>query len=361
MHAALVTNIPAPYREKIHEQVASHFKQQYTVIYCQDKEPNRQWKIQQGTYPQRTLKSRMITYRGRFIHLNPDVWATLNKLNPNVIITTGFNPTMLIAFAWCKLKRRKHISMTDGWLTSEKELSIVHYAVRKMVYRFSSAFIGASKHSLDLYRYYNCSEAALFQSHLCANNALFKPPPSSIRPFDIMFSGQFIDRKMPLFFVDVAKDIKNRQGHCSVILLGSGPLENAVIERLRQANITIEFPGFVSQEDLPKYYSLAKVFLFPTQQDPWGIVANEACAAGTPVITCENAGAANDLIHHEKNGYILPLNSEIWADHVLQIISNKNLYQQFSKKAIRDVQRYSYDNAAKGIIDAIEYSLPAEK
>jgi putative transposase len=53
--------------------------------------------------------------------------------------------------------------------------------------------------------------------------------------------------------------------------------------------------GYFSQNELPYYYALTRVFLFPTLLDPWGVVANEACAAGVPVITCSNAGAAGDL------------------------------------------------------------------
>ena len=39
--------------------------------------------------------------------------------------------------------------------------------------------------------------------------------------------------------------------------------------------------GFARQEDLPRWYGASRVFLFPTQWDPWGVVANEACAAAT--------------------------------------------------------------------------------
>lgn len=355
---AMVTNIPAPYREKIHELVSAEFENNYTVLYCDKKEPNRKWTFELGHYKHIFLKRRMITYKGRYIHINTDTWHILNQLNPDVVITAGsFNPTMLIAFAWSKIKNKKHIPMTDGWLRSESALSIVHKLIRKMVYKFSNAYIGASKHSLDLYKSYGCKDKQLFQSHLCANNALFYESGRKEKVYDLMFSGQFIDRKMPLFFAEVAKTVKEKRGKCKVLILGSGELEQEFLGKLAEYEIDTHYAGYVSQSELPGYYTSAKIFLFPTLQDPWGVVANEAMAAGVPVVTCTNAGVANDLVIDGVNGYILPLETLIWAEKITGLLNDEERYERFSKRAVTDVQEYSYANAAKGIADAVNYSI----
>ena len=165
-HSVLVTNIPAPYREEVHRLVAEYFGGNHTVIYCQEREPNRIWKLAERHYPAITLQGWMATWRGRYIHCNPDIVAELNRLDPDVVITTGFTPTMLLAFGWAVARQRRHIAMTDGWAFSETVLSQLHRAIRKLVFRFSSAVIGASRHSLDLYRSYHCNDSALFQSKL---------------------------------------------------------------------------------------------------------------------------------------------------------------------------------------------------
>lgn len=354
---ALITNIPAPYREAIHQQVAEYFHGNYTVIYCHEKEPNRDWRLNERKYPSIILQSNMLAYKGRYIHFNADIFKKLNRLSPDVIITTGFNPTMLFAFAWAKAKGKKHIAMTDGWLGSESHLSWAHRLVRKLVYHFSSAYIGASKHSLDLYRHYRCKENALFQSQLCANNIAFESYRHTPKKYDLMFSGQFIEGKMPLFFAEVAHKVKLLKGSCSVLVLGSGPMEAILLKQLNEYGIDIHFPGFVTQEELPAYYAAARLLLFPTLQDAWGVVANEACAAGTPVITCDNAGVAHDLIQHNKNGFILPLDSKIWSEHAMTLLNDHALYKQFATQAISDVEHFTYQQAAQGIIDAINYSL----
>lgn len=350
----MVTNIPAPYREKVHELVNKELDG-YHVIYCQDREINRKWEFPFGDYPRTFLKKRVINYKGNSIHINPDVWSALNAINPDIVITCGFNPTFLMAFLWCVLKKKKHICMNDGWLKSEDKLSLFHKMIRKYVFYASDAFIGASNHSLDLYRFYNCPEEMLFKSLLCVDNEYFKRHIEEEKKYDVMFSGQFIDRKMPRFFCCVVKKIKEKKKDCSVLILGSGPQKNEFLGQLNKFGIDYYYPGFVQQNDLPNYYASAKLFLFPTLNDPWGVVANEACAAGVPVITCENAGVANDLILNGQNGFILPLKSDIWADACFKLLNNKTLYKRFSKEAMSRVQQYNFDVAATGIIDAVKY------
>lgn len=309
-----------------------------------------------GNLPSDILKKNVIKYKGRFIHVNLDVWLKLSKYNADVVITTGFNPTFLLAFLWSKVHRKKHIVMTDGWLGSETYLSFIHRLIRKIIYRYSDAFIGASKHSLDLFRSYGCYSHALFQSHLCADNECFAKFIHEEKKYDIMFSGQFIKRKMPLFFCEVAKEIKETRGKCSALIIGSGPMENIFIKRLRQYEIDYHYPGFAQQKDLPKYYAMSNLLLFPSENDPWGIVANEACAVGVPVLTCSNTGCANDLIIDNENGFVLPLDARVWAEKAVELLSNPNQYNRVSKNGLSTVKKFNYGNAAQGLINAINYA-----
>ncbi len=114
---------------------------------------------------------------------------------------------------------------------------------------------------------------------------------------------------MPFFFAEVAKHLKLKLPGLRVLLLGDGPEREALLADLRAAEIDFHYAGYVSQAALPTYYAAAKILLFPTKLDPWGLVANEACAVGVPVITCANAGVAGDLILHGYNGYILELDA----------------------------------------------------
>jgi glycosyltransferase involved in cell wall biosynthesis len=361
-----VTNMPQPYREQIHQRVSEQMNGNYHVIYCYTREPDRLWDINPGAYSRSFLKKSFITLKNRppdrtmFIHVNFDIWSELNRLDPQVVITTGYNPTFLFALLWCLVKRRKHIVFTDGWLKSEENLSWVHVLIRKIVFRLSSAFLGASQHTLDLFRHYGCPEKALFLSYLCADNDTYKRFVGAEKKYDILFSGQFIKRKMPLFFVEVARLLKAKMPNLRVLLLGDGPDRESVLEALRTAGVNFTYMGYLSQAELPAHYASSKIFLFPTVLDPWGVVANEACAVGVPVITCSNPGAANELVIHGYNGFVLDLDPKIWCEHVLKLLRDKSQWDTFSRNALEKVQEFNYNAAAEGIVKAAAFLCRVE-
>jgi len=351
---AMITNIPSPYREEIHILLNEKLKNNYSVFYCAKDEPNRMWKLADSDYNKTFLKKSILKFKNRLIYLNIDIIRELKNYNPDVIITAGFNPTMLLSFLWAKFRNKKHIAFTDGTVDSEKSLGKMHRWVRKFVFRYTDAFIGASKKSLELYTSYDISNEKLFLSPLCINNEVYKQAKGIQKKYDIIYSARFIDLKMPFFFIDVLKLISDSIP-CKVILIGSGELKEKMIKRLEELNIDYSYPGYIQQEQLPLIFGSAKILLFPTKSDTWGIVANEACAAGIPVITCENAGVANELIINGYNGYVLPLDEKIWAEHVIKVLSDVSMYKKLSDNAVISVRNLNYENAVAGILSAVDF------
>ena len=58
----------------------------------------------------------------------------------------------------------------------------------------------------------------------------------------------------------------------------------------------VAFRDWVSYEELPALYSSASAFVLPSSFEPWGLVVNEAMAAGLPVAVSEECGCAPDLV-----------------------------------------------------------------
>lgn len=64
----------------------------------------------------------------------------------------------------------------------------------------------------------------------------------------------------------------------------------------------VRFAGYVQQDALPGHLAWADVFVFPTTQEIWGIVVNEALAAGVYVLSSSLAGVTTDLIDGDLMG-----------------------------------------------------------
>ena len=65
--------------------------------------------------------------------------------------------------------------------------------------------------------------------------------------------------------------------------------------------------GFINQTDLPAWYSASDALVLPSDsRETWGLVVNEAMAAGLPVVVSDAAGCSVDLVREGENGFTYP-------------------------------------------------------
>lgn len=356
---ALITNNPAPYRLPVYNAIELNTGIELHVIFCTKKEPNREWNLPPLDRPHYFLKDRFIAYRGSFIHFNFDIFRRLRAIRPDVVITTGFNPTHLFAVLYALRHDCAHIPMTDGTVESERSLGWIHRSVRKWVFKRSRAFLAAAQAGLDIYRAYGCPEESFFQSPLCVNNAAFTRRDAIVKRFDLMFCGRMTAIKNPLFVLQVGQATAKLLGRrVSICFVGSGPLETTIRSHaLSLPAIEVSFLGFALQGELPRRYGESRVFLLPSLWDPWGVVANEACAAGVPVITSLNAGVAGELVRDGCTGFVRDLDVGAWAHAAAQLLQGGALYASMSHAASTLAsQEYNFDRAADGIVAAVRHA-----
>jgi glycosyltransferase involved in cell wall biosynthesis len=358
LRIALVTNHPPPFRIPIYNEVAKTANVALHAIFCSPREPNRQWDLPPMRFAHVFLKERFVQRGSNFIHNNPDVFRTLSKMQPDVIVTTGFNPTHLYAFGYAQLRGIPHVPMTDGTDQSEQVLSGLHKAIRRLVYARSQAFIAASHGGLRLYDNYGIDRARCFQSCLCADNDAFSAGDVEKR-YDLIFCGRIVQEKNPIFTLDVAEAAAHRLGRrVRLLYVGTGEQEEEVRREAarRAGQVEVTFHGHASQLELPALYASARIFMFPTVHDAWGVVANEASAAALPTIVSPRAGVAGELVVDGENGFVCELDPRIWTDRVVLLLTNDALYERFSRDSLAIVANYTFKQAADGLIDACRYA-----
>lgn len=358
---AIVTNEPPPYRIPVFQRVGRTPGITLQVIFCARREPNRKWDLPPFEFDHCFLRERISTVKGRYIHNNPDVVLALRRFAPDVIVNDGLNPTQLYAFLYAWMKGIPHVPLTDGTYLSEERLSRVHKMVRRIVYARSRAFLSASMGGQQLFESYGVSAERCFKSYLCIDNDAYEnaPEPEGEK-FDFVFSGRMVPEKGPLFALDVAYATARRlRRKTSILFVGSGSEEVALREAAARMSdaVDVRFHGFAMQRELPSLYRSARIFLFPTHADVWGVVANEACASGLPVIVSPHAGVAGELVVHGDNGFVCGLESAMWAEHAAMLLDQREMWERFSLRSLALVKKYTFDNAAKGMVDACRFAL----
>jgi len=83
-----------------------------------------------------------------------------------------------------------------------------------------------------------------------------------------------------------------------LVLVGDGEERARLEHQATQLGIQehVRFAGFRNQSELPAFFRLASVFVLPSEHEPWGLIVNEAMAAGCPVIVSSDVGCHPDLI-----------------------------------------------------------------
>jgi len=253
--------------------------------------------------------------------------------------------------------------MIDGTPESEGHLSVAHRMLRRLICPRLSLFLGPSDQTLKLFDSFGAQPGQKFKSHLCANNVAFKQTEPGTATFDLMFCGRFAEGKNPEFVLDVAELLSRRLNRkVSVLMVGSGPLDESVRHRASMIQgVHCEFPGFATQSQLPDLYRKAKVFLFPTSVDTWGVVANEACASRLPVVVSPHAGVVGELIVDGVNGYVRPMDAESWVDVIAPLLSQPELYEAMAARSLELVGSYTYEHAARSTIEGIRSTLSIKR
>lgn len=119
----------------------------------------------------------------------------------------------------------------------------------------------------------------------------------------ILFVGRLVREKGVSTLLEAAAEIIREHPDSKWVIVGKGPMKEEwekQAQRLGLAEKTL-FTGFVSDDERNRLLQLAEIAVFPSWYEPFGIVALEAMAAGTPVVVSDTGGLA-DVVDHEQTG-----------------------------------------------------------
>jgi glycosyltransferase involved in cell wall biosynthesis len=121
------------------------------------------------------------------------------------------------------------------------------------------------------------------------------------------------------------------------------------------------FPGRLGDDDLHLYYAAANVCVVPSHYEPFGLVAIEAMASGTPVVASDVGGLQYTVVS-EKTGLLCPpQDDEAFAKAIDRILSQPHWQLQLGKAARKRVeQKFSWQGVAAQLSELYEELLVEE-
>jgi glycosyltransferase involved in cell wall biosynthesis len=236
--------------------------------------------------------------------------------------------------------------------------------LRPLLRSYAGAFpIGVD--SERFYREMGIDGSLLTRAPYGVENKWFSRPPDAVirakrdemgcAPQDVLIlhAGKLIGRKRPEQAVAVAAALRSRGITARAVIVGSGPSESEVRTRMHSDDL---FLGFANQTELPTLYGAADIVVVASTYETWGLVVNEALAAGTPVVSSPYVPAA-DEIAAECNvvRIVSTMDPDLWADECLKLLAVDRA--ALAAEAMSVVGRYDVDVAANAIVIRLEHDL----
>ena len=317
LRLALVVNTVAPYRLPIYAALAETFD---TLILHGGNEANRAWSIQVEE-PLRERKVWTIQLRlkkrlgltdfpdTRYFHFNFGLLWELPRFRPDIIISNEMGLRTLISHAYARLMGKSHWVWWGGTLHSERKISPLKKIYRRILARLMKRWISYGATSTEYLESLGVPSQRILQIQNCVPHATFLTAPCEGQqpllpdvPRPILLAvGQLIARKGLDTLVEACGRLIQQGRTFSLVLVGNGPDK----ERLQQRAAVLGIRNFhllpnQSQSALSRLYREAQVFVFPTYEDVWGLVVNEAIWAGVPVLCSQYAGCAPEIVPAEN-------------------------------------------------------------
>jgi glycosyltransferase involved in cell wall biosynthesis len=177
----------------------------------------------------------------------------------------------------------------------------------------------------------------------------------------ILFASKLVNRKRPQDLIAAFQRLYQQGSGAALALVGSGDLEHTLRAHVAAYHLPdVFFFGFRNQSELPKFYAVADVFVLPSEDEPWGLVINEAMCAGLPIVASQPIGAVADLVKDGYNGFTFPVGDVVQlAAHLATLLSDASLRKQMGANSLALIRLWDLDSCVEGVLAALRCSKQA--
>ncbi|MEM6621540.1 MAG: glycosyltransferase family 4 protein [Pseudomonadota bacterium] len=311
---------------------------------------------------------------GFFSYVAPKIWSTVRRGGYDALIFHGYRfAAHNIALAAARsmgipvfMRGETHLGLyRPGWKQVARDAFLRRYL------KLFAGYLAISSRNAEYYRYLGAADDQIFHVPYAVDVARFAQA-LDVSPDDraqlraswgvtddrpvILFAAKFEGRKHPDDLIQACKLLAERGVAFHLVLVGSGALEGKLREMAKTLpDGTVSFPGFVNQQDLPRYYGASEVFVLPSVNEPFGLAVNEAMAAGLPIVLTREIGCVPDLLREGVNGQGFDSRDIAGLADALEAVIGDPARQAAMSQASRDlIATWDFDACLAGVRTALK-------
>ena len=275
----------------------------------------------------------------------------VEKNRPEVLVNGAgyFDPVL-----YRELRRIK--KKLDPWLLLWSE-STAHDQKRQfwkekikqwVVSLYDGAIVAGQPHKTYLEELGMPQERVQVVGNVVDNSFYHAEPDQNGERSGFLYSGRFLDIKNPGGLLKAYAEYRYlcSEAHAEpeqLYLAGDGPAREQMEEQVRQEGIEgVIFTGILQPEEIKTMYARCSVFILPSTSEPWGLVVNEAMAAGMPVLVSRLCGCSSELVEDGANGYRFdPYDQGELARRMLELSRDRQKSVRFGAHSQQLIQHYT--------------------
>ncbi len=366
---ALVTNMIPPYRIPVFRHLGSRLGEDFLVVALSRREKNRDWDEQPGDgFQVRVLRGlhAYVFARDWAVHVNWGIGTTLRRHRADVVIIGGWDTPAAWRALWAARRMGAKVVLWSGShaFSARSQRGLVSRLKRAFVRRVDAFFaygslaaeylvdLGADRDRIVIGR--NAVETGAFAASETRQRcrSMLKAGEKVV----VLYSGQLIKRKG----VDtLIRAMSRTPSNAELWVAGNGPLRSRY-EALAESLVPgrVRFLGHKSYEEMARLYAAADIFVLPSQVEVWGLVINEAMAAGLPVIASTTAGATADLVQDGVTGLTFdPERPEALVHALNRLIADPEQRRRLGERGRTLIGRYDTTRYAENMLESARLAL----
>jgi glycosyltransferase involved in cell wall biosynthesis len=136
----------------------------------------------------------------------------------------------------------------------------------------------------------------------------------------------------------------------------------ALKQRVAELGIgdAVTFTGKVAEEEIADFYAACDAFLFPNDQQTWGLVVLEAMASGCLALVSTGAGVSEVLTDGENAILFPPRSPQVMAAKIESVLDRPDMRRTIAARGTQLIlDQYNYDRYAERMEDYFRQTIPA--
>jgi glycosyltransferase involved in cell wall biosynthesis len=354
-----------PYREPLFERLAARGRIEPRVIYLAGAQPGwdqrPEWFGARGGYESEVLRSWQRRRPGRTpVMLARGLEGALRRAQPDVVVSSEFGPATWRALAWCRMRRRRLVVMSELTPWSDPMLSRLQRRIHRLLAPRVDGFVVFSSQGVDRLERMGVARERIQVSVQSADLEPLRPVAGQRaarpegRPLRVLCVGRLVPDKNLALLIEAFAQAGFAAGEAELELCGTGPLESELRALAARLDVPVRLRGYTAPESLPEVYRDADVLALVSTYEPFGVAVREGAAAGLPLICSVRAGAAGDVAVAGENALLVdPESRDAVAEALRRLVRGPDLRERLAAGSLAVTDRHPLEADAEAFERAV--------